>query len=379
MADVCVILEGTWPSVTGGVSTWVQCLLEGLDGVDVSVVHLRADETPSSRRGFTPPASVRRIVDVAIDPTRPDLDAAVGALVPEAAVYHALSSAWSGALAADVAARRSAPMLLTEHGIAWREARTWTTELETGRTPIAGIDWAAAITDLARRSYRGATHVTTVCRANARLQEASGVPEGRISVIPNAVPLPPEVPRVAPTPDAPRVGFIGRVVPIKDVVTFLRACALVRDAAPNATFVVAGPLDHDPEYASACQQLARELGLADVLTFTGTVDATALAADLDVVVLTSRSEGAPFALLEAMAAGTPVVASDVGGCREVVGDGGALTPVADPEATAAAILRLTGSASTWHDRSSRARAMAARRSPEQLVSAYRGLYERLSA
>jgi glycosyltransferase involved in cell wall biosynthesis len=378
-SDVCLVLEGTWPTVTGGVSTWVQGLLEGLDGLDVDVVHLRADDAASTPPAFVRPASVRRIVDIAIDPSRPDLDAGVGDLVPEAAVYHALSSAWSGALAADVATRRRAPMLLTEHGIAWREARTWSTELETGRTPIAGVDWEQAIADLARRSYAGATHVTTVCDANARIQRDAGVAADRITVIPNAVALPRSRRRVAPNPTSPRVGLIARVVPIKDVVTFLHACRIVRDAAPGATFVVAGPLDHDPEYAARCIDLRDELGLTDVVSFPGTVDGPALAAELDVVVLTSRSEGAPMALLEAMAAGTPVVATDVGGCAEVVADGGLLTPVGDPRATAAAVLRLTADSTRWWATSRSARAVATRRSPTALVSSYRGLYQRLTA
>ena len=378
MSDVCLVLEGTWPTTTGGVSTWVQGLLDGLDGLDVTVAHLRADDAAAVPTDFVAPRAVTRIVDIAIDPTRPDVDAAIADRIPEARVYHALSSAWSGAVAADVAARRRAPMLLTEHGIAWREARTWTTELETGRTPIAGIDWAAAIDALARQAYAGATHVTTVCEANARVQRAAGV-TAEITVIPNAVPLPPRRTRVAPDPTAPRVGLVGRVVPIKDIATFLRACALVREVATAATFVVAGPLDHDPAYVEACFDLRAQLGLTDAVTFAGTVDAPALVAELDVVVLTSRSEGAPLALLEAMAAGTPVVATDVGGCAEVVADGGVLTPVGVPRATAEAILGLTGDASTWMATSTRARLLAERRSPRALVAAYRELYETLTA
>jgi glycosyltransferase involved in cell wall biosynthesis len=169
------------------------------------------------------------------------------------------------------------------------------------------------------------------------------------------------------------------VVPIKDVLTFLRACRLVLDAAPGATFVVAGPLDHDPDYVTRCLDERDRLGLAEAVSFPGTVDAPALAATLDVVVLTSRSEGAPLALLEAMAAGTPVVSTDVGGCAEVVGDGGLLTPVGDPAATAAAILALTGDARRWRTTSRAARAAVTRWSPAALVSSYRELYARLPA
>lgn len=376
MTDVCLVLEGTWPSTTGGVSTWVQGLLEGMHGLTVDVVHLRADDAASSTGAhFVPPPAVRHVIDVPLDPTRAELDPAVVDALPDAPVYHALSSSWAGA----VAAATGRPVLLTEHGIAWREARSWAGELETGRTPIAGVDWGSVVGDLARQAYAGATHVTTVCEANARVQRDAGVPAHRLTVIPNAVALPPHRARVTPDPTAPTIGFIGRVVPIKDVATFLRACAVVAGAIPGARFVVAGPLDHDPAYAERCVALRDDLGLGHALNFTGTVDGAALAADLDLVVLTSRSEGAPMALLEAMAAGTPVVATDVGGCREVVGPGGLLTPVRQPAATAAAILRLVTDGQAWRAASTAARALAETRSPHAVVAAYRELYDRLAA
>ena len=96
--------------------------------------------------------------------------------------------------------------------------------------------------------------------------------------------------------------------------------------------------------------MVRLLGLANVVTFTGRVDCGPYYEVLDVVVLTSLSEGQPLSVLEALACGIPVVATDVGACRELLtgrlpedrelGPAGLVTLPADPEGTAGAILRL---------------------------------------
>ncbi len=135
--------------------------------------------------------------------------------------------------------------------------------------------------------------------------------------------------------EGPVIAIVGRLTPIKDHATFLRAARHVAEEHPGATFVVAGdgPLREDLELD------ARAI-LGDAARFLGWVnDLPSLYAASDVVVLTSRSEGTPVALIEAAAAGRPVVASDVGGVREVVGAGvtGDLVPAGDHRAVAAAI------------------------------------------
>jgi glycosyltransferase involved in cell wall biosynthesis len=136
-------------------------------------------------------------------------------------------------------------------------------------------------------------------------------------------------------PDGPVVTIVGRLVSIKDHATFIRAAGKVLAEHPGATFVVAGdgPMREDVE-------LDARLTLGDAVRFTGWVDdLPALYRASDIVVLTSRSEGTPVALIEAAAAGTPVVATDVGGVREVVLNGvtGDLVPPGDHRAVAAAL------------------------------------------
>ncbi len=136
--------------------------------------------------------------------------------------------------------------------------------------------------------------------------------------------------------DGPVVGFVGRIVREKGVVEFVRAAARVRRDHPNSEFVMVGaPLESDRDDCRGhVSQLAEELGIADALFFTGyRKDVPAILSLFDVFVLPSYREGMPRALLEAMASGIPVVASDIRGCREEVVDGvtGLLVPPRDHE------------------------------------------------
>lgn len=112
----------------------------------------------------------------------------------------------------------------------------------------------------------------------------------------------------------PLAGALGRLVPVKDHATLLSAVS----AVPGLHLAVLG----DGELRATLEGLARELGIGDRTHFTGWwEDVPSALADLDVVVLSSRNEGTPVALIEALAAGRPVVATDVGGVRYVVQDG----------------------------------------------------------
>jgi glycosyltransferase involved in cell wall biosynthesis len=135
----------------------------------------------------------------------------------------------------------------------------------------------------------------------------------------------------------PIVGIVGRLVPVKDHRTFLAAARLVLDRAPNAHFVVAG----DGDLRGELQALGA--GLGDRLQFLGWVeDLPNLYAALDVVVATSLNEGTPVALIEAGAAGVPVVGTAVGGVPDLVHEGrtGLLAPPMDAEQVARCIVRL---------------------------------------
>lgn len=129
---------------------------------------------------------------------------------------------------------------------------------------------------------------------------------------------------------------------VKDHPTFLRAAQKVREVIPDAVFLLAG----EGELMPSIRAMAHELGLETATYFLGRCEALSSLLSLsDVCVLSSKSEGFSNSILEYMAAGKPVVATDVGGAREVIAEGvsGYLVPAEDADAMAQRIIQLLGS------------------------------------
>jgi lipopolysaccharide/colanic/teichoic acid biosynthesis glycosyltransferase len=141
------------------------------------------------------------------------------------------------------------------------------------------------------------------------------------------------------TSDAPLVGIVGRIFPIKNHRLFLEAAALVAAKEPRARFVVVG----DGTLRANMEAVARQIGIGERTIFTGwRRDLPRVYADLDVLVVSSDNEGTPVSAIEAMASGCPVVATRVGGLPDLIEDGevGHLVAARDAEAMAGAILDL---------------------------------------
>ncbi len=139
-------------------------------------------------------------------------------------------------------------------------------------------------------------------------------------------------------PEAPLIGIVARLDPMKDHANFLKAAALVAMRRPEARFVCVGG---GPEgYASELRRQAGTLGLGEKLTWAGARgDMTAVNNALDLLCLASAyGEGFPNVLGEAMACGVPCATTDVGDAAPVVGDAGAVAPRRDHEALAGAML-----------------------------------------
>jgi glycosyltransferase involved in cell wall biosynthesis len=126
----------------------------------------------------------------------------------------------------------------------------------------------------------------------------------------------------------------------------------------------------------------RDLGLDDRVVLAGMRrDARAIVGAADVFVMSSRSEGLPLAALEALAAGTPVVAAAVRGVRELLDDGenALLVPPDDPQALAAAVRRVLDDRALAGRLVQAGRAVAARHSDEAMVQRYLALYDEVRA
>jgi glycosyltransferase involved in cell wall biosynthesis len=176
---------------------------------------------------------------------------------------------------------------------------------------------------------------------------------------------------------APLIGVVGRLVPIKDVSTFLAAAARVALQRPDARFAVVG----DGELRPRLETEAGERGLSGVVRFHGwRTDLEAVYADLDVVVNSSLNEGTPVALIEALAASRPVVATAVGGTPDLLAGGthGTMVPAGDANALASAILDVLAHPEESRRRADEGRAyVLAHHSAERLIDDIDALYREL--
>jgi glycosyltransferase involved in cell wall biosynthesis len=284
--------------------------------------------------------------------------------VPRARVYHAISTGYAGLYAVRAARQNAARSAITEHGIYTNERRIdlmmadWITD--TVRSSLAGGDgrtdvrafWIETFESYARLVYAGADKVTTLYGANQSFQRSLGAREETLQVIPNGIVLERFDTIERGQAKRPTVALIGRVVPIKDVETYIAAAAVVKKAIPGVEFLLIGPTDEDEEYFALCQRRIDELGLGDTVVFTGRVEIVDYLGRIDVLVLTSISEAQPLVLLEAGAARVPCVVTDVGSCREIIegapdeapnlGIAGRVAPPMDAAAIGQAIAELLG-------------------------------------
>jgi glycosyltransferase involved in cell wall biosynthesis len=215
---------------------------------------------------------------------------------------------------------------------------------------------------------RRAAHVVCPSAFLAELVRGWGVPAERISVLPNPMPPVPELP--APEPrDRPLLAFAGRMTAPKALGIALEAVAEV----PEVDLELAG----DGDEREALENRAYELGLGDRARFLGALprdDVLALFRRADAAVLSSAWENFPHTLVEALAVGTPAIATDVGGVREIVihGENGLLVTPDDPGALAAAIRRFLADSALRERLVAGAAPSAERFSPERI-------YEELEA
>ncbi len=483
--DVCIIVEGCYPYVSGGVSAWIDWLMRSQTDTSFSVVALWPRPTTQQPRYALPPnvTSLHHVYlqDFGAEPGKsatvpPGIDelgdslaklmseggletlasadrelrrmrryrslpqifnsplawniaraiydrempygsylhffwaqrALLGGLLatlemplPQAKVYHTISTGYAGVFAARARLETGRPMLLTEHGIYTNERRIellmadWVADtvdkghaLNDPRFDLRDM-WIRAFEAYARTCYETCTEVVTLYEDNQRAQRTLGAKGDNLRVIANGIDLRRFANiRSASDSDRPTIALIGRVVPIKDVKTFVTAAAILRDRIPTLSALVLGPTDEDPAYFGECRNLVTELGLETCVEFTGNVNILDYLSRIHVAVLTSLSESQPLVLLEAGAAGIPFVATDVGSCREIIngrtdevpglGPGGIVTNLVAPAEIAAALATLLSNPERRRRYGETLRERVRRTyGSEKAVESYRTLYRRL--
>lgn len=324
-------------------------------------------------------------------------------LIP-AKMYHTISTGYAGFLGALLKRRTGRPLLLSEHGIYTKERKIdlfqseWISDnrglVEKNNAEMAYFreKWVNFFSELGKQCYLAADEIVALYERNRERQVTDGAPGERTHNIPNGVDLPRfAAVREARGNDVPKVAcLIGRVVPIKDVKTFLRSMRTVVNEIPDAQGWIAGPQDEDPEYVKECQGLVASLGLDKNVTFLGFQKIDELLPKVGVLVLSSISEALPLVILEGFAAGVPTVSTDVGSCRQLIeglgaedealGKAGDVVGIADPEALGKAVTRLLTDRPAW-DAAQQAgiRRVEALYTQELMFASYRNLYEGLMA
>ncbi|MEU6894579.1 GT4 family glycosyltransferase PelF [Streptomyces sp. NPDC046557] len=259
--------------------------------------------------------------------------------IPRDSVSHAVSSGLATLPALAAKHLDQVPFLLTEHGIYLRERYLGYRTAEQ-RWPVKAL-MLGFYRELNTEGYRQADLITPCNQYNRRWEERGGAASDRIRTVYNGVD-PHAFPEAGPEPEVPTLSWCGRVDPIKDLETLIRAYAFMREEVPVLRLRLFGPVPAGCEdYKLRLEKLAAELGVSDGVTFEGRITEVARAyAAGSIVMLSSISEGFPFSIIEAMSCGRTTVSTDVGGVREAVGDTGLVVPPREPETMARATLAL---------------------------------------
>lgn len=262
----------------------------------------------------------------------------------EADLYHTISTGYAGIVGSVLKAKYNKPLLLTEHGIYAREREE----------ELLAADWVAKSYKrlwidffyfISKGCYDASDIVISLFYDNKDIQESLGVEKERLKVINNGVSIKNfSAKKIEHT--GYNVASILRVVPIKDVLTMLRSFRMVLNKRDDVHFFIIGPTEEDEDYYDKCVELVNVLDMSSYVTFTGKINIKDKIHELDVLVLTSISEGQPLVILEGLASGIPFVATDVGACRELLEDDGKngtcgiITKPVSPNETADGILKL---------------------------------------
>lgn len=398
---VCLIAEGSYPYVTGGVSSWIHSLITSLPHVEFVIYAIAAEKKQQGKFKYALPTNLVHVHEVFLDAhlsetakwgKRYRLSASekqnlfalisgdntlnwgefftlirsaqfnnVGEFlaskdyfdliqnlaknkysqvpftelfwtvssmilplflilredIPKADIYHAVSTGYAGVVGALAKSVYKKPLLLTEHGIYSREREEEIIKANWVKGYFKDL-WITYFYTLANSIYELADEVITLFGRNKEIEMELGCKEDKIKIIPNGIEVADyrTIKRTLPE-DRIRLGAIVRVVPIKDIKMMIQMFSLVERKLPTVELYIMGPAEEDSTYYDECIQLVQLLGIKNIY-FTGMVQIKDYLGNLDILLLTSISEGQPLAILEGFACAKPYVCTNVGGCAELI-------------------------------------------------------------
>ena len=353
---ICLVLEGCYPYVHGGVSTWMHSYIEAMKEHEFVLWVIGAKAEDRGKFVYDLPSNVVEVHEVFLDDAlrlsgeraqvsftaeelqalrelvnlgSPDWDVLFNLFHTKG--VHPLSFLQSHEfidlftqicmeeypyVAYADGSINHAPVLLTEHGIYTREREEEIISAEWV-LPAFRPRWIRFFYMLSEQIYHRAWRITSLFGRARLIQIDMGAPADACQVIPNGI----QYERFCDIPLKPDdgwvdIGAVVRMAPIKDVKTLIHAFHELSSHVDNVRLHILGGVD-DQEYADECYELVEQLGVRN-LEFTGRVNVVEYMRKLDFTVLTSISEGQPLSVLESFAAARPCVTTDVGCCRELL-------------------------------------------------------------
>jgi glycosyltransferase involved in cell wall biosynthesis len=294
--------------------------------------------------------------------------------IPEADVYHCVSTGFAGFAGALAKAAFNKPLVITEQGLYLNERRNDLTRQKVSES--YGRQLIQFSESMIRTSYRYVDKLVPPCLSHIPIETDLGADVNKIQVINNGI----EIERFQPSARPERIPVIGcfaRVVPIKGVTDLIEAAKIVIDRCP-VEFVMLGDVQ-DQQYYEECQELVQKLGIGDHFKFMGHINPVEWYPKVDVFTLASLSEGVPYALLEAMSCGLPSVCTAVGGVPEILSGGvGFVVPPGHPEQLAEKYYALISNRELRLEMGARATEKARNQyTIKKMGDDFRGLYEEL--
>jgi polysaccharide biosynthesis protein PelF len=394
---ICIIAEGSYPYITGGVSSWIQDMISGLSNFNFIVLAISADEDNEIKykfpdnvisvenriltgkqagtkkktekeffssikkfhnemmkeKDFSGLAGIIKLMqknkylfkNVVSTPDSWDMACKFGNLhnplypfsdyfwawkssheymlkiltwdIPQADLYHTISTGYAGLIAAIAKIVYNKPVILTEHGLYNKER-----EIDIKRAKwVKGYQrdlWINIFNDLSKITYDYADLTISLFEHNRNIQISQGAKPEKTIVIPNGVEVDRFLDLKKEYRDEYSVGFVGRVVPIKDVKAFIIAAKIASESIGKIRFYIIGPQDEDESYYEECRKLVENFKLEDKVEFTGKSDVRKFYSFIDVLVLSSIREAQPLVIIEAYLAGVPVISTRVGNVPEML-------------------------------------------------------------